>query len=246
MSTMLSLTIHDWTQARTALRPEIARMHLERLVASRDLPCTELALANRLLADHLIRIGKYSAARYRLRAAIELNVNDASSYRLLAQAWEDDPYGCDRRAARMYREATKRDPNSAVAWASLARACVRCHRDQVALKAVRRAVRLAPAEPGILALVVETLREMGKLNRALKLLARARFLNPKAEAIPSLIRSVRYEIVRTGSRAVGVASRSRTILPFVRIVDAEGRRKTVRFDAPSGPGSIRMRRNSPG
>lgn len=243
MSRMLSLSFHAWALAKSATRPDVARAHLERIVAMADLPAVELARANRMLAGHLVRAGRYAAARRRLRAALQVDANDAESQLLLAKSWEDDPYGSDRKAARAYRRATEMNPNDAVAWASLARACVRCGRERIARKSLRRAVRLAPADPAVLAIAIEALRELGRLSEALKLAVRARFRAPKSTAIQSLVDNVHFEIARTESNSVGGGSGRTSVLPFVRIVGADGRQRTVRLDEPAGPMSIRLRRN---
>lgn len=247
MSRMLSLPFHAWLRARSrsAVRAEGSRQRLEQVVAMADLPADELAEAHRLLAGHCVRDGHYSLARVQFRAALRLNPNCPATYVQLARAWEEDPYGSDRNAAIAYRRATRLDANSAVAWAGLGRACVRINKDAIAKKSIRSAVRLAPADEGVLAIVIDALRELGKLKTALRIASRARFQNPKSAVIRGLEDRVRFEMARVARRGIGtVPTHGETnVLPFVRVIGSDGHRRTVRLDGPARtvPVSIRFR-----
>ncbi len=245
MSRMLSLPFHAWLRARSssAVRADGSRQRLEQVVAMADLPADELAEAHRLLAGHCVRAGHYAQARIQLRSALRLKPNCSKTFALLAEAWENDPYGSDRNAAIAYRRATKLDANSAIAWASLGRASVRINRDVTAMKALRRAIQLAPADEGVLTVVVDALREMGKLKVALRIATRARFRNPKSKVIRELVDRVRFEmarVARRGNGAIPCAGIS-NVLPFVRVIGCDGHRRTVRLDGPSRPVPVSIR-----
>lgn len=247
MSRMLSLPFHAWTRASATLRADDARRRLELVVAMAALPAEELARAHRMLGDHFYRKGRFAQARNQLRSAIRLNPNCLESVLELARAWEEDPYGSDRNAAVYYRRATKLDANSAIAWASLGRAGVRIQRDDLAKRAIRKAIQLAPADAGVLGIVVDGLRESGRLKAALRIATRARFRNPKSKAIQELVDRVRFEMARVSRRGTGSSANigGSNVLPFVRVVGSDGRRRTVRLDDASQPApmSIRLRRN---
>ena len=245
MSKMLSLPFHAWLRARS--RADGSRQRLEQVVAMADLPAEELALAHRMLAEHCVRAGHFAKARSQLRSALRLNPNCAATSILLARAWEDDPYGSDRKAASAYRRATKLDANSAIAWAALGRACVRINGDAIAIKSVRRAIQLAPADESVLTIVVDALREMGKLKAALRIATRARFRNPKSKVIRELGDRVRFEMARVARKKCGSTTSvgAINVLPFVRVIGCDGHRRTVRLDGASHPmpASIRFRHN---
>jgi tetratricopeptide (TPR) repeat protein len=244
MSRMLNLSWIAWSRANavSAVEPATARRHLEHVVAMAALPEPELASAHRSLAGCHLRSARYAEARRHLRSAIELQPNCADTIRQLARAWEDDPYGDDLRAAHAYRRATRVDSNDAIAWAALGRAALRVGRNRLASKSIRRAVRLAPADDRVLAIVVDALREAGKLSAAQRIATRARFLNPRSTAIRELGDRIRYEIARTG-RPANPASNSTgsNLLPFVRVVGSDGERRVVRRDEPSRPQPVSIR-----
>lgn len=243
MSRMLNLSWMAWSRARVAavIDPATARRQLEQILAMADLPEGQLADAHRTLAGLLLRSARYPEARRHLAASIRLEPT-ATTCRRLAQAWEDDPYGDDRRAAGAYRRATRLDPSDAIAWAALGRAAVRCGLDRVANRALRRAVRLAPANAEVLAIVIDGLRESGRLATAQRILSQARFREPQSTAIRDLINRVRYEMVRTRYNTCAIEnSTSTNLLPFVRIVGSDGERRVIRRDNASRPAPVSLR-----
>jgi tetratricopeptide (TPR) repeat protein len=245
MSRMLNLSWMAWSRAKavSAVEPATARRHWEQVVAMAALPEPELAAAHRSLAAGHLRSARYAEARRHLRSAIELQPNCTDTIRQLARVWEDDPYGDDLRAARAYRRATRVDPNDAIAWASLGRAAVRIGRNRLAIQSIRRAVRLAPSDERVLSLVVDALRESGKLAAALRIVGRARFLNPRSAAIREYGDRIRYEIARTlrPTNPSVAGSTGPNLLPFVRVVGSDGERRVVRRDEASRPVPVSIR-----
>src|SRR5205085_8192010 len=110
-----TLTLIDaaWASARDAAgagRRVDARAILRVLLARADLPPGTAAKAHRLAAALDLHADRYAAARRHLRAAAKFEPGNADTHYQLGVAFEDDPHGCDERAARRFRRAVKLDP----------------------------------------------------------------------------------------------------------------------------------------
>ncbi len=251
MSKMLSLSFHAWTHARQAItdgRSADALRWLAQVTTTAELASEDLAEAHRLMAGLLLNKMRFAKARKHLRAAEGLEPDHAGTHFQLGLAFEGDPYGSDRRAAAAFRRATKLDPNHALAWAHLARAAVRIHRDSLAKAAIGRATKMAPTDARVLSLIVETLRESGRLRAALRIVTNARFLAPHNADVLAVWNRVRFEMARAAQHAKRMPKMTTSphVLPFVRIVDATGHKRIVRRDAGAanaGPHVMRMRRD---
>ncbi len=245
MSRMLSLPLHVWALARRVhtQNPLAAERYLQR-VLDVDLTDPERVELFRMQADQCLYRENYRHARKYLKRAMQLLPNDALLVIRLAQAWENDPYGSDRQAARYFRRATRLAPLDALAWASLGRACLRIGKDAIAKRATRHALKLAPDRADVLTVAVEMLRESGRLKSALKYVRNAWFSKPHDPAIKALMHRIQFEIARSQQSAHDQRSSNRVsaTLPFVRIIDAEGVRRTVRVDEPETryPVSLRI------
>jgi Flp pilus assembly protein TadD len=247
---MLSLPFHAWSAAQDALatgRTADAARLLARVVAVGELPAGELAEAHRQLAGLQLRNGRHAKARRHLRAAAALDPKHAATFFHLGVACETDPYGSDRLAAKCYRRATKLDPLNALYRAHLARAAVRVNRDGVAMKAIDEAVKLALTDAAVLTVIVEALRECGRLNTATRIVTKARFLAPNDAKVLAVWNRVRFEAVRAAQHADRKPrmTTSPHVLPFVRVVAADGQKHVVRRDAGSAaaPHVMRFRRD---
>ncbi|QEL13173.1 tetratricopeptide repeat protein [Limnoglobus roseus] len=252
MSMMLSLSFHAWNHARQAIkdgRSADALRWLEQVATAAELTSEELAEAHRLAAGLLLNKARFAKARRHLRAADGLEPDHAGTHFQMGLAFEGDPYGCDRRAAKAFRRAIKLDPSHSLSWAHLARSAVRIHRDSLAKAAIRTATQLAPTDARVLSLIVETLRESGRLKAALRIVTKARFLAPHDAEVLAVWNRVRFEMARAAQHAKRTpkTTTSPHVLPFVRIVDAAGHKRVVRRDMGgvlSGPHVMRMRRDS--
>src|SRR5438045_1878764 len=109
MSRTLTLIDAAWASAHDAARTGRRADALAILLALRAraaLPPTTAAKAHRLAAALHLNADRYAAARRHLRAAAKLEPGNADTHYQLGVAFEDDPHGCDERAARRFRRAT--------------------------------------------------------------------------------------------------------------------------------------------
>jgi Flp pilus assembly protein TadD len=235
MSRMLTLIDAAWASARdlaTAGRRADALALLTTLLARPDLPAGPRAKAHRLAAALHLQADRFAAARRHLLAAAKLEPGNADTQYQLGIAFGDDPYGCDERAARRFRRATRLDPENPVYWAALGRAAVRVNKDRFALRALRKAVALAPADAAVLTVVIEALREAGRGRVAWKVVCNARFLAPADTDLRRLWERVRFDRACARQMVPNAATGASAVLPFVCVV-GEGR--VVRRDGGSQP-----------
>jgi Flp pilus assembly protein TadD len=237
MSRTLSLLDAAWASARDladAGRRADAHAILQQLLARRDLPPGLAFKAHRLSATLALEADQYRSARRHLIAAAKLEPTDAETQYQLGVAFEDDPYGCDERAARRFRRATRLDPDTATYWASLGRAAMRTNRDRAGLKAIRRAVALAPTDTAVLTIAIEALRDAGRARLAWKVVCRARFLAPTNADLRKLWERVKFDLAcsqQKAPRPLGAL-----VLPFVCVVSRGGESRRIRRDAGSNAG----------
>lgn len=233
MSRMLTFYAAAWASARDAAsvgRRADALARLAPLLSSPDCPPRLTRQAHKLAARLYLFDERWAKARRHLRAALDLDPQDAAVHYDLGLAFERDPYGCDERAARRFREAVRLAPTEAKYVAALGRALVRLNRVRAGVKRLRAAVDLAPANAAVLRIVVEGLTEAGKPRLAYKLVTMAKFLAPADRVVQQLWLTTRFTLARLaqpqGRRAVGHGP---TVLPLVRLVGGT----VVRRDAGS-------------
>jgi Flp pilus assembly protein TadD len=238
MSRTLTLIDAAWASARelaSAGRRADALAILKTLLAHPGVPAGITAKAHRLAGMLHLHADRYGAARRHLLAAAKAEPGNADTRYQLGIAFEDDPYGCDERAARRFRQATKLDPHNATYWAALGRAAVRVNKIRVGVWAVKKAVALAPTDPAVLAVVVEALREANRSALAWKVVCKARFLAPASQDIQKLWQRVKFDLACTRQPKPHFVESSRTVLPFVRLVSPCGTSRLVRRDTGTQP-----------
>jgi Flp pilus assembly protein TadD len=241
MSMTLTLTDAAWASARslaTAGRRADALAILTPLLSRPDLSPTFAAKAHRLAAGLHRDADRYGKARKHLKAAAKLEPGNADTRAELAACCEDDPYGCDRRAARWYRSALKLDSTNADYRAGLARSLARTGKDRAAKKHLLAAVETAPTSISVLTVAVEACREMKKSQLAWRLVCKARFLAPADAAIRQLWQRAKFDLAAGRQRTSGAR-----VLPFVRLVGEDGRSVRRDFGSVAGPhvGKLRVR-----
>jgi Flp pilus assembly protein TadD len=232
---MLTLNDAAWASARELAgsgRRADALAILTPLLARPGLPAGLATKAHRLAAALHLRGDRYSSARRHLYAAAKAEPGNADTQYQLGIAFEDDPYGCDERAARRFRKATRLDPRNAVYWAALGRAAVRVNRVIYGVRAIRKAVALAPTDPAVLAVVVEALRDASRPRLAWKFICRARFLAPSEVSLRRLSDRVKFDQACGRQQRVHLTG-TPSVLPFVRVVSPCGASRVVRRDGGS-------------
>ncbi len=221
------LTFHDaaWASARdraAAGRRADALASLAPLLASPDVPPQLALLAHRLAARLHADAENYRKARRHLLAAAKLAPDDAEIRYELGLAFENDPYGCDRRAARRFRKAVALAPDQPKYAAALGRALVRVNRVRAGVKRLTAAATMAPADADVLRVVVDGLCDAGRVRLAGEVVAKARFLAPNDRVIRGLWDEVRYAAAQTVQATTVIkTSRGPVLLPFVRVVGPE-------------------------
>jgi predicted Zn-dependent protease len=134
-------------------------------------------------------------------AAIRLRQHADELYFEYARAVEADPEGDPRKALAALRVAVGIDSHEARSWALLGRMAVKGGDRTLARKALRRAVRLRPEAPEILADVVKGLLDLGRPTVARAVLSAARFRSPRDGRITGLWNQFHFDQVARGQKA---------------------------------------------
>jgi len=266
MSRTLTLLEAGWESVRaTAERGQrtSALKRLKQMLARPDVPAACAAEWHRFAGQLALALARYTTARSHLRAAARLEAAHANTRFLQGLAWEDDPDGCDRRAALCFKKAVALDAANPLYRAYFGRAAARCGKVKLGAREMLAAAQVAPGETSVLRVVVGGLLEAGKADDARRVLVTARFLRPGDIDLAALWERVKFEAARLGQcerakRAkMGKTSENtryaqdaqlaregdRVILPFVRLADDTDPSKaakgttggTVRRDGASFP-----------
>jgi len=174
------LPLADYFLSRSRLmlqvgRQRSARRLLRRLTNHPDFAPRTRAEAHRRLSEIDLAAGRFRRARRHLVAAIRLRRHADELYFEYARVIEADPNGDARRAVSALRVAVGIDPFEARSWALLGRMAATAGDRKLALKALRRAVRLRPEAAEVLADVVKGLLGLGRRSEARAVLSAARF-----------------------------------------------------------------------
>jgi Flp pilus assembly protein TadD len=165
---------------------------------------------------------RYGEAKRHLRNARRLRPDEAEIEYLWGRCCENDPQGCDRRAARKYRKAMHLNASEPIYRAALGRALIRISNVRSGVKVLRRAAEAAPADPEVLAIVQEGLQEAEHADLALQILNKAMFLAPGNRQVKTLWERARFDATAESQRIQRKAmlpahpERPATI-PFIRI-----------------------------
>ncbi len=231
MSRMLTLIDAGWeaiVSLATSGNRRLALARVESLLARRDLPVARAAAARRLAGELCLDADHFEAARRHLRVAAVLEPT-ARTFYLRGLAYERDPHGCDRKAARAFRRAVRLEPQNPLYRAAYGRATVRCGRLKAGVRDLLAAAEAAPADAAVTRLVVEGLLCGGRLAAARRVLQRCRFLRPADRDLAGLWDRLRFEAARRHQAEQGRTTRhrqdagfatdgGRVVLPLVRVV----------------------------
>jgi tetratricopeptide (TPR) repeat protein len=251
--------VTNWGQRADALT------QLTRVLAHPDLPADLAAEGHRFAGELALELERHATARRHMKAALALNPADASAQFLLGRAWEEDPDGCDRRAAICFRRAVELDGANALYRASFGRAAARCARVKRGTREILAASASAAGDVAVVRIAVGGLLEMGRIDDARQVLAKARFLCPGNNELTALWERLKFEAARHSQQQAARARKTgktgktrgdtrdaqdaqfatdgdRVTLPFVRPVGSgaghprqDEPRGTVRRDGPSFP-----------
>ncbi len=202
MSRTLPFLNACWAAARAADTAGDRTTALKRvapLLADPACPPVLLRSAHRLAARTHIAAGRFAAGRKHLRAVCQQASLDATAQYDLGRAFEDDPYGCDHRAAVRFKQAAGLRPTDGRFHAAYGRALVRIGRKNAGVKELLAAVEVAPADSVVLTVVLDGLVAAGKPRTAQRLLDRAAFLAPTSNEIRRLRERARFAVA--GGRA---------------------------------------------
>jgi predicted Zn-dependent protease len=199
-----------------------------------DIPPEFAARVHRVAATHYLNTEQFRRARQHLRVLSRLNPDCAATQFDLGHAFEADPNGCDRRAAKRYFKAVKLNASEPKYRAALGRALVRINNVKSGVKVLCKAAAAAPADPDVLSVVAEGLREAGQASMAFELLSKARFLSPNSQAIQQLWQRARFDMAREDQRKIAPPESPQfgpRVVPFIRL---HGENET-RHDVASKP-----------
>jgi tetratricopeptide (TPR) repeat protein len=265
MSMMLTLIQAGWTSVRSSVeqgRRTDALTRLKRLLAHPDVPTAVAADAHRLAGELQTDAEHYAEARRHLRTAAALEPAHARTYYLWGLAYERDPHGCDRHAARCFRKASRLEPANALYQAAFGRAAVRCDAVKTGVRELLAAANTTPGDLAVLRVVTDGLLDAGRLADARRVLTTARFLcrdTVRQREWTALVERVQFEAARGEQRETRGATRhrqdaefardgGRVVLPFIRVeTKSESpsggavRRDVVSFPRPHFP-RLRMRK----
>lgn len=263
MSRTLTLLEAGWASVRsTAERGHRtgALKRLTRMLARPDVPAASAAEWHRYAGELALDLGRHATARKHLKLAARLEPAHAGTRFLLGRAWEEDPDGCDRRAALCFKKAATLAPATALYRACFGRGLARCGAVKRGKLEMRAAAEAAPGDAAVARVAVSGLLEAGDAPGARRVLAAARFVHPRDLELAGLWERVKFEAARLGQRERAKVQKlrenaryaqdahfatdgDRVTLPFVRLADGTEPSKapkgsvggTVRRDGASFP-----------
>ena len=264
MSKTLDLIEAGWESVRaTAARGQRADAlsRLTGMLARPDLPAAMLAEGRQLAGELAFELGRYATARRHLKVAIALVADDAATRYLLGRAWEEDPDGCDRRAAICFKKAVALDAATPLYRAAFGRAAARCGKVKLGTREMLAAAAQSPGDVTVIRAVVGGLLDAGKPADARRVVETAGFLGAGDHELTALRARVQFENARLVQQQLAKATKTRestrdaqdaqlardgdrVLLPFMRLTtDADPversakseRGGTVRRDAMSFP-----------
>ena len=262
MSRTLTLLGAGWESVRTiAERGQRAGAlkRLTRMLARPDVPADSAAEWHRFAGELALGLARYATARGHLKAAARLEAEHAGTRFLLGRAWEEDPDGCDRKAALCFKKATVLDATNPLYRVWFGRAVARCGKVKLGTREMLAAVESAAGDLVVVQVAVSGLLEIGKAGDARRVLVRARFLRPGDCELAALWERVKFEAARLGQRETAKTAKvektrenaryaqdahfatdgDRVTLPFVRIAC-----DTDASQAPKGSSGGTVRRDS--
>src|SRR5207245_3321779 len=168
---------------------------------------------------------QFAQARRHLAALLVLRPDNPQYHYLLAGAFDPDKEDSAEAACEHYRRSLELDPNQADCLSDFGLLALRLGKDEEGLQALRRAVELAPDDPGVVGKLAEGLARSGKLEEARLTLRAAFFRNSRNHAFRKLWNDFRFREVcadQQAARQTREASPQQDepgLLPFLCLAD---------------------------
>jgi tetratricopeptide (TPR) repeat protein len=253
MSRTLSLIRAGWESIQTAAsrgRYSDALAQLTRVLARPDVPADLVADGHRFAGELALELERHATARRHLKKAAALNSQDAKAQFLLGRAWEEDPDGCDRRAAVCFKKAVARAAANPLFRAAFGRAAARCGRVNRGTREMLTATDGAAGDVAVVRIAVGGLMEVGRIDEARRVLAKARFLCPGNNELAALWERMKFEAARALQRKTVRTEKTEKPRTQTRYAqDAQlardGDRVTLPFARPAGSSAGAPRSGEP-
>lgn len=174
---------------------------LGQLAGWRQLPA-EVAeeTQSRLAAIHL-RHQQYAQARRHLTAALLHRPDNARCHYELATAYDTDEKAQALAAYEHYQQSLELLPNQPDCLSDFGLLALRLGKKEEGLRALRRAVELAPDDPGIVGKLIEGLRQCRQFEEARWTLRAALFRNSRNDAFHKLWNDFRFQRAQEAQQA---------------------------------------------
>jgi Flp pilus assembly protein TadD len=220
-------------------RDEDALRILGRLAGWQTVPSEVAEQTHARLAELHLRHYQYAQARRHLAAALIHRPDNARYHYRLAAAFDDAEKGQSQAAYEHYCQSLELDAEQVDCLGDFGLLALKLGKDQEGLRALRRAVELAPDDPAAVGKLVEGLRRCEQLEAARTALRTALFRNPRNQAFQKLWSDFRFQQAAEAQQAARqrdyeyLEMDEPVLLPFLRLASA-GKPKTGRAgqDAP--------------
>jgi Tfp pilus assembly protein PilF len=174
---------------------------LSRLAGWRQLPAEVAEETQSRLADIRFRHEQYAQARRHLAAVLLHRPDHARGHYQLASAFDPDEKDQAQAAYEHYQQSLQLDPNQPDCLSDFGLLALKLGKDEEGLQALRRAVELAPDDPGVLGKLIEGLRQCGHLEEARCTLRAALFRNSRNDAFHRLWNDFRFQRAHEAQQA---------------------------------------------
>jgi Tfp pilus assembly protein PilF len=196
---------------------------LGRLAAWRQLPSAVAEETQTCLAEIRLSHQQFAQARRHLTAVLLHRPDDARGHYRLAAAFDADEKDQAQAAYEHYQRSLQLDPDQPDCLGDFGLLALKLGKEEEGLRALRRAVELAPDEPRITGKLIDGLCQCGRLEEARLTLRAALFRNSRNYAFQKLWNDFRFErAYETQQAAQQIAGRSSegdepVFLPFLRL-----------------------------
>jgi len=216
-----------------------ALVPLTKLAGFRNLPEHVLHELYSLRADIRLQQGDYKEARRQLTAAIALRPLDGRNHYLMGIAIEEDDTADLKRAKMYFERAVDIESDNAAYWVDFGSYLFKIGQTKAALKAVRKAYALEPADADIIGEVAHILRREGHFQEATTKLRQSLFENHGAQVFRQLWQQHQFALIHAQQqekKPKPFGCDRPVILPFTPAPTSGKYReiggKTIRFDPP--------------